>query len=712
MAKSKKQKKHHKRLSKMEKAIGRVLRENKLQSFNYKQMAAQMDIKDDFERQMVRESLENLASNQQIEEVKKGKYRFKHHDFYVEGRVDMTAKGSAYVTNDEFDEDIYITPRNVGHALHGDYVKVLMYARRKNRKPEGEITEILERVRTEFVGTVELSKHYGFLVPDSRKMLVDLYIPKENLKGVRHGQKAIGRLTEWPSKASSPFGEIVEVLGDPGEHNVEIHSILAEYGLPRGFPRDLEEEAGRIPEKISEEEIKKRRDFRQTTTFTIDPDDAQDFDDALSIKKLDNGHYEIGVHIADVTHYVKEGSRIEDEAVERATSVYLVDRVVPMLPEKLSNKVCSLRPKEEKLTFSAVFELDEQARVKKRWFGRTVTYSDRRFTYEEAQKVIETGQGDMAEELTTFDRLAKIMRQRRLDSGALAFERDEVKFHLNENNEPTGVYFKQSKDANKLIEEFMLLANREVAQFIGKAKDNKPSQKTFVYRIHDKPDPDKLTELATFVKQFGYKIQTQGAKNISQSMNKMLKDVQNTGYANMIGTLTIRTMAKAEYSTKNIGHYGLAFEYYTHFTSPIRRYPDMMVHRLLQHYLEGNKPPNANPYEDLCEHSSDREKLATDAERDSVKYMQVKFMEDKVGQEFMGIISGVSEWGIFIELSETKCEGMIRIRDFKDDYYVFDERNHSIEGERNGKVFQLGDEIMVKVKNVDTEKKQIDFSPV
>ena len=711
MKKGNNQHRKEKRKAKLEKAILGILREDKLKSFNYKQIAAKLHLNDGYERQLIIESLGRLASQKVIEEPSRGKYRFLHQDHYITGRVDMTQKGSAYVISDDTEQDVYITPKNVAHALQGDTVKVLMYAQRKNKKPEGEIVEILERARTEFVGTIELNKNYGFLVPDNKRMQVDIYIPKEVLNGAQHGQKALVRMTDWPENASSPFGEVLEVLGNPGDHDVEIHSILAEFGLPRDFPKEVELEAEAIKDEIPQEEIKKRRDFRDVLTFTIDPHDAKDFDDALSLRKLENGNYEIGVHIADVTHYVTPGSQLEEEAVERATSVYLVDRVVPMLPEKLSNKVCSLRPHEEKLTFSAVFEMDENGKVLHEWFGRTVIYSDRRFTYQEAQDVIETGAGDLAEEILLMDRIAKKLRKQRMRSGALAFDRVEVKFQLNEEHDPVGVYFKESKDANHLIEEFMLLANRKVAQFIGKAKDNKPTGNTFVYRIHDSPDPDKLMDLSNFVKQFGYKVDTASTNAVSKSLNRMLEEVKGKGEANMIETLTIRSMAKAIYSTGNIGHYGLAFDYYTHFTSPIRRYPDMMVHRLLQHYLDGGSSPARGPYEELCEHSSDREKLATDAERTSVKYMQVKFMEKHVGESFMGVISGVTEFGIFVELIESRCEGMVRIRDFKDDYYVFDERNYAIEGERSGKIYQLGDQIMVTVKNADLEKKQLDFSP-
>ncbi|MGZ4048256.1 MAG: ribonuclease R, partial [Bacteroidia bacterium] len=605
--------------------------------------------------------------------------------------------------------------------MHGDIVKVRLLPKFKG-KQEGEIVEVLERAKTEFVGTIQVSPRFAFLVPSNIKVHVDIYIPLDKLNGARDGQKAIAKIIEWPKNGVNPIGEIKDVLGDVGENNTEMHAILAEYGLPYEFPKDVERAADLIPIKITEEEISKRRDFRDITTFTIDPVDAKDFDDALSIQKLKNGNWEIGVHIADVSHYVKPESMIDKEAVSRATSVYLVDRVVPMLPEVLSNNVCSLRPHEEKLCFSAVFEMTDDAEVVAEWFGRTIINSDRRFTYEEAQQVIETEEGDFKEEILTLDRLAKILRANRFKKGSIAFEKMEVKFHLDEVGNPTGVFFKVAKDSNQLIEDFMLLANRKVAEFVGKKKQDtknrtqdknpKESQRPFVYRVHDKPNPDKLNSFAEFVAKFGYKINIKTESAVADSMNNLLKEVNQKKESGMIEMLAIRTMAKAIYTTKNIGHYGLGFDFYTHFTSPIRRYPDVMVHRLLQHYLDGGKNPDIDKLEEQCKHSSEMEKLAADAERASIKYKQVQYLTDKIGQEFDGIISGVTEWGIFVELIENHCEGMVRLRELRDDAYYFDEDNYCLRGRKYGKVLTLGDKVRIEIKRADLIKKQLDFALV
>ncbi len=654
-------------------------------------------------------ALEQLALENRVKRLSEGRYQLMTTDQHLVGRVEMTSTGAAYVVCEGSAEDIYIPPRRVRRALHGDTVKVLLYARRKGQKPEGEIVDIVERKKMEFVGILQMSGSFGFLVPDNRKMIVDIYIPKEGLNGAQDGQKCLAKITDWPEKASSPFGEIIQVLGQPGEHQVEIHSILAEFGLPYEFTAEVEAEAQNIPREITAEEVARRRDFRSITTFTIDPVDAKDFDDALSIRKLHNGTVEIGVHIADVTHYLQPGSELEREAERRGTSVYLVDRVVPMLPEVLSNDLCSLRPLEDKCCYSAVFEIDDQAKVKKRWFGRTLIHSNHRFAYEDAQAIIEGGEHELKEEVLELHRLATLLRQKRIQKGALLFDREEVKFKLDDLGNPLGIYFKMSKEANHLIEEFMLLANREVAEHIGKNRDGAPSDKTFVYRVHDDPDPGKLLDLNNFVKQFGYQLRLGSRKSTTDSLNQMLAEVKGKGEARMIETLALRSMAKAEYSTKNLGHYGLAFEYYTHFTSPIRRYPDVMAHRLLQHYLEGKSSPPAEPWQNLCKHSSEREKVAAEAERASIKYMQAKFMADRVGQSFTGIITGVTDWGVYVEITETQCEGMVRIRDFKDDYYVFDEKNYCIVGDAKGKSYRLGDSLSIRVRKVDVEKRQIDL---
>lgn len=702
-----------------------VLSKTPNKALNYKQIAAELSVTDHSQRLLINTILSELKNADSISEPERGKFKIKSIQKYITGRVDMTSTGTAYIVSEETTDDVLVSPKKTLNAMHGDIVKVLLFPKRSG-KQEGEIIEVIERAKIKFVGTIQISPRFAFLVPSNIKIHVDIYIPLDKLNGAKNGQKAIARIVEWPKNGVNPIGEIFEVLGDVGENNTEMHAILAEYGLPYEFPKDVERAADLISIKITEEEISKRRDFRTITTFTIDPVDAKDFDDALSIQKLINGNWEIGVHIADVSHYVKTSSMIDQEAISRATSVYLVDRVVPMLPEVLSNNVCSLRPHEEKLCFSAVFEMTEDAEVVEEWFGRTIINSDRRFTYEEAQQVIETEEGDFKEEILTLNTLAKILRANRFKKGSIAFEKMEVKFHLDEVGNPTGVFFKIAKDSNQLIEDFMLLANRKVAEFVGKKKQekesrnknqesknkNQDSQKPFVYRIHDKPNPDKLNNFAEFVAKFGYKLNIKNEKMVADSMNNLLKEVNQKKESGMIEMLAIRTMAKAIYTTKNIGHYGLGFEYYTHFTSPIRRYPDVMVHRLLQHYLDGGKNPDIEKLEEQCKHSSDMEKLAADAERASIKYKQVQFLQDKIGQEYDGKISGVTEWGIFVEIIENHCEGMIRLRDLNDDNYFFDEDNYCLRGRKYGKVLTLGDTVRIEVKRADLVKKQLDFALV
>lgn len=676
---------------------------------NYKQISTWLGIKDMETRKLVNAVLQELHDDGYLEQIVRGKYKLKAKSGTVVGIVDLQSQGFAYVNSDEVERPILISSRNLNHAMAGDKVSVRLFAARKKHDLEGEIIEIIERAKTVFVGTVQTSRNFAFLIP-SGKVGFDIFIPLEKLNGAKNGQKAIAEIIEWPPNARSPFGQIKEVLGDAGNNDTEMHAILAEFELPHKFPENVDRAAEKIPLEIPEEEIKKRRDMRDVTTFTIDPHDAKDFDDALSLQKLKNGNWEVGVHIADVTHYVTPNTIIEDEAQSRATSVYLVDRVVPMLPERLSNGVCSLRPNEDKLCFSAIFELDENADLIKEWFGKTVIHSNRRFAYEEAQQVIETGEGDLAAEILALNQLANNLRDKRFKDGSIAFERVEIKFEIDEKGKPVSVYFKEAKESNKLIEEFMLLANKRVAEFVGKKGENK-TPKTFVYRIHDKPDPDKLSTFNTFIQRFGYGIQLTTSRAISSSLNNLLNNVKGKKEQNLVETLAIRTMAKAAYSTRNIGHYGLSFEYYTHFTSPIRRYPDMMVHRLLEKYLAGGRSANEQKYEELCKHSSDMETRAANAERASIKYKQVEFMQDHIGQIYPGVISGVTDWGIFVEL-ENKIEGMIPIRELDDDFYIFDEKNYSLVGRHSHKTYQLGDELKIKIWRTNLEKKQLDFQLV
>ena len=678
---------------------------NPKQTFNYKQLAARLQITDKEEKRALSEALLRMKKDGLAEERNHGKYVLKDVGGYVTGTIDLTKFGYAFVLSEESEEDVFIAARNLNTALHGDQVKVLLYARHKGKRPEGEVVEILSRSRASFVGTIELTPQFAFLIPDNKNMPFDLFIPLSKLNGAKQGQKAVARLVEWDQRSRNPMGEITEVLGYPGENDTEMHAILAEFGLPNKFAPEIEAAAEKISPEITPEDIAARRDFRNVPTFTIDPEDAKDFDDALSISRLPNGNMEVGVHIADVTHYVKPGSVIEKEAQERATSVYLVDRTIPMLPEKLSNHICSLNPFEDKLTYSAVFELDSKATVVNEWFGRTIIKSDKRFSYGEAQKVIDTGEGDMKEQLLTLHNLAQSLRAKRFATGSFAFERIEVKFNLSESGVPLGILFREYGTSNQLIEEFMLLANRRVAEYVGK----KLKGKTFVYRIHDKPNPEKLSSFSYFIKRFGYTLDTQDVKGLPAAMNKLMDDVSGKKEQNVIETLALRSMAKAIYSTDNIGHYGLSFSHYTHFTSPIRRYPDMMVHRLLTRYLEGQPSRDGDKFEKLCEYSSKRERLATDAERASIKYKQVEFMKDKIGQVFEGVISGVTEWGIYVEIIENQCEGMIALRELQDDFFEYDEENYSIRGRHSGKVYMLGDKINVEIVKADLQKRQLDY---
>ena len=703
-----------------------ILRKDHSKPYNHKQIAAKLGVDDPSSRNQIIKKLKALQVKNSIQEIERGKYIITSSQNYYTGRLDIAGRGQGYVIVDDLEDDILVKNKNLNKALQGDTVEVYVFKRRKEGKTEGEITKIIQRKRTEFVGTIQVMENFAFVDVTDYKMYTDIFVPKANIGNAKNGEKVLVAMEDWPEKADSPFGRVIKVLGMPGEHNTEIHSILAQYGLPYEFPTEVETFANNLDTTIHQEEINKRRDMRKDLTFTIDPKDAKDFDDALSFTRLENGNYEIGIHIADVSHYLQAGTVLDDEAYERATSVYLVDRVVPMLPEILSNGACSLRPNEEKYTFSAVFEMNNKAEVLKKWFGRTVTYSDARFAYEEAQYIIENPsekqhsipaeisitdtmysvKTEISEAVLELDRLAKILRKDRMRQGAISFDKVEVKFKLDEKNNPEGVYFKESKDANKLIEEFMLLANRSVAEFIGKQS----KKKTFVYRVHDEPDDEKIAALENIIKRFGYKLNTKDRNTTAASLNKLLSDVQGKKEQNLVDTLAIRSMSKAVYTTNNIGHYGLAFDYYTHFTSPIRRYPDVMVHRLLQRYLDAKDSAKEDKYEEMCGHSSDMENLASNAERDSIKYMQVKYMQDHQDQDFLGVISGVTEWGIYVEIISNKCEGMVRLQDIRDDHYIFDREEFAAIGQRSKTVYQLGDEVYVKVKNADLVKKHLDFT--
>ena len=713
-----KKKKLENKLSVFTNAILSIFGENPYRPMNYKQICKVLGIRDAAGKDVVYHILVDLFEQGKLLEERPYRYilnpeylqEYGPKTQYVEGTVDMKSTGKAYVMlDDELGEDVFIASNNTGQALHGDRVKVAMFPKRKNKKPEGEIVEVLQRKHTDFVGVLHISHGYVFVVPDMESIPVDIFVPKGELNGAKNGQKVVVHLVDWPENSGNPFGEIVRVLGNPGENDVEMESILLAHDYPIEFPDEVEKEAAAIPSKILKSEIKKRKDFREVFTITIDPADAKDFDDAISLQKLDNGHWEVGVHIADVSHYVRPGSAIDEEAYDRGTSVYLVDRTIPMLPEKLCNNVCSLRPHEEKLTFSAVFEMDDEANILNRWIGKTIIKSCRRYAYEEVQAMIEGGEGDYKEEILTFHHLATKLREKRMAQGSLNFHSEEVKFILDEHGKPIDTYVRVQNESHELIEDFMLLANRTVAETFGKP-DSKWKNHTFVYRIHDEPNPEKLNNFLRLISRLGYTMDISSRSKLVKSYNKLFDDVDGKGEKNLVETVAIRTMAKAVYSTENIGHYGLAFDYYTHFTSPIRRYPDLMVHRLIERYLlENQGSVNKKEYEDYCVHSSEMEKQAEEMERQSVKYKQAEYLQDKIGQVFDGLISGVSKWGLYVELKDNKCEGLVRYDDMPGDYYYLDEDNFRVIGQESGRVIRLGDEVKVIVKNVNLLKRQMDF---
>lgn len=704
-------KKGGKRITKKEltAALIDLFQQNPNDTITYKQIFARLDLKTHPAKMLCTDIIADLVFDEYLKEVSRGSFKPYNSGQVLEGIFQRKTNGKNSFIPDDGGEPVMVAERNSAHAMHGDRVKVALFARRRRKNKEGEVIEIVERANDTFVGTLKVEKNFAFLLTENRTLANDIFIPKTRLKNGKDGDKAVVKIVEWPSDYKNPIGQVVDILGKTGENNAEMHAILAEYGLPYSYPANVEKAALKIPEEIDPKEIARRKDMRGITTFTIDPRDAKDFDDALSIRPLKAGLWEVGVHIADVTHYVKEGDFIDKEALRRATSVYLVDRTIPMLPERLCNQLCSLRPDEDKLAYSVIFTINDRAEVKDYEIIHTLIRSNRRFTYEEAQQIIETGNGDYNQEILTLNKLAQKLREKRFSAGSIDFDRVEVKFEIDETGKPISVYFKEAKESNQLIEEFMLLANRTVAAHIGKVPRNKKA-KVIPYRIHDVPDSEKLENLKQFIVKFGYKLRTGGSQGeVNKSFNKLLTDVKGKKEQALIENIALRAMQKAKYSTHNIGHYGLGFEYYTHFTSPIRRYPDMMVHRLLTRYSDGGRTASASKYEELCEHSSKMEQLAASAERSSVKYKQVEFMSEHIGQTYDGIISSITEWGLYVEIIENKCEGMIPIRNLGSDYFEFDERNYCLIGRKTHKRYNLGDTLKIRVACANLEKKQLDF---
>ncbi len=693
---------------KYKKKILKILKQNPKKTFNYKQLSKKLNLKTPAKQRIIAKLLPQIKKEGLIEEIKRGKFRLRQIKKVTKGVVDLSQKRMPVVYSEELDENIHVSNKHIHRALHNDIVEVSIFAKSRKNVLEGEITKVLKRYRPTFVGTIIRSETFAFCSVDNKLMPFDIFIPLKKLNKAKHGDKVIVKIYDWPAYAKNPIGKVLEILGQSGEHNTEMHAILAEFGLPNKFPKNVEIEAEKIAKKITKNDLKNRKDFRNTFTITIDPEDAKDFDDAISLRKISDNSYEIGIHIADVSNYVKENSVIDKEAKKRATSVYLVDRVVPMLPEAISNSICSLNEKTDKLTFSVVIVFDKNANIKKTWIGKTIINSNKRFNYNEVQKIIEQKKGQFKDEILILNDIAQKIRNKRFKTGAISFERGELFFEIDDKGRPLKVKYVKTKEANHLIEEFMLEANKKVAEKIGRPRPNH-KKKTFIYRVHDAPDYDKLKQFKDFALKMGYEISLKSKKDTANSLNKLFSEIKGKPESDVIANFAIRSMSRAIYSIDNIGHYGLGFQYYTHFTSPIRRYPDLMVHRLLYSYLNGANSANDKYLEENCEHCSDMENKAMSAERSSKKYKAVEYMKKRMGQIFDGYISGITEWGIYVELFPCKIEGMILIRDIADDFFYFDEDSYTLNAHYSDKKFQIGDKVKIKVVRADLKKRQLDF---